>query len=270
MISNAIKSILFNTYILVERDLLYRRISDINKATEEIIVTCDHCQRFRSVLECHDCAAKFCNSCFVEIHRKVVVTEHNVVPYGQVKIFTKESLNKGFIPADAKPAGYLAEYLRVNKLTMTPNFWRKFELYSFPMRQSMPIMKSLKECFANLYEIYFTSNAIEAADALSNWEKPLKFTSSEDKKSVEEKKKESLGDKLEGAIDFSYEQALKKFTDRQEFNTEEKLLMNEIAFLVFRNKSRAATFGIFYGKLKILQVSTNEISSFKNFLGQEI
>jgi len=123
------------------------------------------------------------------------------------------------------------------------------------------MMPELEKTFDQLYKIYISSNDIKTRDELKGWEKSFKFknfrrqhtmTPVEEKPILIKVRDEEM-QHLEGTLDLSQQEPIRNFAQADKFNTEEKLFMNEIAFLVFKRKGIRATFRDFLERIKILQ-----------------
>ncbi len=271
-LNHAIKSLIYNTYTVLEKELITRRIADINRLTTRIIVMCNLCQKTKSVYNCKTCKEQICEKCYKEVHNKVNISKHDVV---KLEEQAQENNVTTPWPEKIEPLGYL---LAKNNNSSEVGYWRKFEYFNFPITKSANHFHTMKVAFNILYSMYITNNGITKDNEVENVEKALKYT-----KGGKQGKEEGSATKgmakylvardsnvvqvakeLEGDLDLSYEQSLEQFIGLGMFNIEEKFFMNRVAFLNFKRRGAKATFDEFVKKLKILEVKI--FFSKENFL----
>jgi len=260
-LNQAIKSLIYNTYTILEKELITRRIADVNKLTTKIIVMCNYCQKTKSVYNCNTCNEQFCEKCFKDVHNKVNIKQHDVVTLEQ---FALEKREKSPWPEKIESLGYL---LSKSSSSSEVGYWRKFEYFNFPITKSANHFQTMKVAFNMLYTLYITNNGITKDNEVESLEKALKFT----KKGEASPEKRPLitrdnnAKELEGDLDLSYEQTLEQFIGLGMFNVEEKFFMNRVAFLNFKRRGAKATFDEFIKKLKILEEGSFESKLFLAF-----
>ena len=245
----------------MEKELITRRIADINKLTEKLISICNHCQKAKSTLNCLTCQEQFCSHCYETIHNKVVLSAHDIVPFDESD--SKETQDSA--PNSETNTGLIANILedKSEEKRVSWGPWRKFETFNFPLIKSSPSFYTLKVAYNVLFKFYITDNGITKNNQIENIEKPLKFLSYNNTQHVAsglslyaanqtaqtENEKE-----LNGVLDLTYENDVNQILNLEAFNVEDKILINRVIFLTLKRRGAKATFEDFSKKLKILEV----------------
>lgn len=272
-----IKSLLFNAYTYVEKELMMKRLGHLGNLMQEIVIKCDACKKDKASLECLNCSERYCNNCLQQVHKKTVKTVHTII-----------SLNK---TADGAQAikGFVADVIPQIRDFPTSDVgsvkdivhWQKVESFSFPTMKVGDPYNNVEKAFKLLYRVYIEENGISADNVITNVELALKMKNkkaappSPGKKSGVtfknaeqpnqeaetaglEKKKEPLALKQQdlGEVDCAWMDEVRLFFDMTKFNLEEKLWMNRIAFMVFKKRGAKTTYNDFLRQLKILEVNS--------------
>ncbi|RZJ99339.1 MAG: hypothetical protein EOO43_26765 [Flavobacterium sp.] len=253
-LNQAIKTFIYNTYTILEKELITRRIADINRLTTKVIVMCNYCQKTKSVYNCKTCNEQICEKCFKDVHNKVNIKPHDIVKIEEIAALQgRENSSTTQWPEKIESLGYL---LSKNSDSNEVGYWRKFESFNFPITKSASHFQTVKVAFNMLYTLYITNNGINKDNEVESIQKALKFTGKREDGSPEKKPliARDNNKELEGELDLSYEQTLEQFIGLGTFNVEEKFFMNRVAFLNFKRRGAKATFDEFVKKLKILEV----------------
>jgi len=168
-------------------------------------------------------------------------------------------------------------------LAQKKTHWKKIEAFAFPTYQKGDAHLDLKKVFKLLCQIYVTDNGIAPDNTVTTPELALKFkrkgilSSTIPSTNVQSAQPDQgadadinslkfskgfdslLNKKSElGEIDFSGINEIRKFFEFSSFNTEEKLLINRVAFLIFKRRGAKTAFNDFYRQMKILEEGTSE------------
>lgn len=256
-----------------------KRLERLSGLITELVVKCDICKEDKSSLECIDCKEKYCVKCLKDVHDKTVIKPHKIINLcksnspDSTRILNDSTNGLVVNPQDDhknnkfKSLAQDANQKREN--------WRKIELFDFPTYQNSDSHFNLKKVFKVLHQIYVTDNGISPENTINNSEMALKFkkkdtfnpsnsqnpqpeqggASGPNSGKISKGLDALLSKPCEiGEVNFLWLNELKKFAELSMFNTEEKLLINRVAFLIFKRRGSKTTYNDFYRQIKILEV----------------
>lgn len=260
---------------------MMKRLGHLGKLMQEVVIKCDVCKKEKALLECLNCAERYCDKCMEDVHKKTVRTSHKII-----------HLNK---PGDMYKAmkGVVVDVIPQQRdYTTRDDFdgntqWQKVESFSFPTLRVGDPYNNVEKAYKLLYRIYIEENGISEENTITNVELALKMKSKKKTSSLKkpgnkfntegerktlsfymknqeeqpgdlnsgETKKDLLITKQHdlGEVDYEWLDEVKKFFELKKFNLEEKLWMNRIAFMIFKKRGAKTTYNDFYRQLKILE-----------------
>lgn len=265
----AIKLILYSTYTTLERELTIQRIADIAELNKDnLLIRCSICEIKQAIIECKKTQEYVCRNCYMTVQAKLNFIDDQVemLPSVMTQQFDKEltdELNKLKKKAAAAtvPPGSAEKYIQYP--------WKKFEFYSFPTNVKSEQNVQLSQAFALLYLIYITNNGISPGNEVVDVQKFLRLPK-RDEQATEEPVKSGLASPTKssktdkspaGKSVFTTELSrdvykyLNEFITLKGFNTEEKIFMNRVAFLMFKRSGANANKAEFVRIINNLQVT---------------
>jgi len=258
-----IKAILFNSFAHIEKELAFKRLELLSEQVDELALKCDGCKNEKAFLDCLDCREKYCQKCLKEIHNPTVRKSHQIISLIKPSYLNNKEKQLGIKSNNKNAQG-----------------WVKMECFAFPTFKQGDQYQNLEKAYRALYQIYIKNNGIAPDNKISDIEIALKSKAYIEnnkgksklffsKKNVQDKKEGNIAEKEGkdqtptplsiggedlGEIDGSLSEQIQLFLELSSFNTEEKILMNRIAFLVFKRRGAKAVYDDFYRQIKILQV----------------
>lgn len=159
-----------------------------------------------------------------------------------------------------------------------PQQWAKLQNFEFPTYVHGDSYINIERVYKILYKIYITENGVSEDNTISDIKAALRFKSShaaEPQKFGNKPTEQQPGQEGStagkspnkgidvlapaiheeiGEIDHTWFEAIKKFFGVSGFNTEEKMLINRVAFFTFKKRGAKANYNDFYRHMKTLQV----------------
>jgi hypothetical protein len=252
-INPVIKTLFWNTYTQIDRELLVLRMTDIAKNTFEVVIKCDICRKDKAIVECQTCNEKLCKKCYVGIHKKVSISNHNLFSLTQDKpIAKKESAGELIGNSTKETESSSTDTGKSNSALL----WRKFESFAFPTSKYSDFYDSIQKVFTILYRVYIDENKVTEDNTLQTEEEPpelnkLKLGKLTRQITLRQPKQEAVPINNIG----SNALAIKSFVELENYNLEEKFIMNRIAFANCKKRGAKFQYSDFYRQLKIVQVS---------------
>jgi len=249
-ISPSIKLLFWNTYNQIDRELLVLRMADVVKNTYEVVIKCDICRKEKAIVECHTCNEKYCKKCFLGIHNKVTLSAHNLFALTQDKPIAKKE-NLGDLAGSTKESDTSSD----NGKSESTQLWRKFETFAFPTSKYSDYHDTIQKAFTILYKIYVEENKVTEDNTLAAEEESalelnkVKLTRTVRQMTI--KPKEAPATSGIG----SNQLAINQFLELENYNIEEKMLMNRVAFLNCKKRGAKFQYADFYRHLKMIQVN---------------
>lgn len=266
----AVKSMLYTTFVVVERELILSRISniaDVNRGG--LVVKCTSCSKKKAIIQCKQSRELVCKECYFNVQAKLnFADEIDILPY----IGGTGEIDRDVLREVAKKRK--EKSLSPGKSTETFSKWKKFEYFSFPTNPNNQTFQELSRIFNTLYKLYITESGIDYDNQIVDTNKFLRIklpnspsinSPSIDDLPLVNLRSPSFGQLrspsekgvFKGEIDRNLTKIYTEFIENDTFNDEEKLLLNRIAFLVFKRSGANATFIDFLRLVKSLQVKIN-------------
>lgn len=270
-LKNAVKTVLYTTFVVIERELILSRISNIaGMYSNKIVVKCTSCSKQKAVIECKQSHELVCKECYFTVQSKLnYADEIDLLPY----IGGDEEIDDQVLKEVEK--NKKSREKSSNKTESPAMKWRKFEYFSFPTNQNSQTYQELNRIFKVLYSIYITESGIDRENKIVNSKKflrikvtddfsdetsesksPLPLITTDGSSSRRELWVRSPSEKsvFKGEIDRDIPKMIAKYTENRVFNDEEKLFLNRVGFLLFKRNGASTTFTDFLRVMKSLQV----------------
>ncbi|EGR27499.1 transmembrane protein 16k, putative [Ichthyophthirius multifiliis] len=218
-------SVLKNTFVNIERELLNIRLKQIIYMSKQPIVICKECSLNSAVLECLNCSNRcFCQECFDSFHNDIKENYHSV-----------NLVNIKYQNLDLQ--GYC---ILENNNEEIQSFiqWKKFEQFCLPTFEKSSFHSQLSDIFNLFQNEYIKNNGIEDPNQQININSIFKIQQKQGYKSEFFKQQN---------------EEVQKIIEMEEFNVEDKLFLNRIAFLTFK-RYEYANYQNFLSFCKHLQV----------------
>ncbi len=271
------KSLFFNAFTYIEKELSLKRLECFSSNIEELVIICQGCRKSRAILECIDCQEKHCAQCMRNIHDQITRKTHKIAYLVKAN---DNSMDHQIIPMTGTARKSITQIqTKDGKLAkeQPPQQWVKLQNFEFPTYVHGDSYVNIERIYKILHKIYITENGVSENNTISDIKAALKFKSSQTEtqkvgnKLVEQqpgqegstagKSPQKGYDVLApaiheeiGEIDHTWFEATKKFFGVSGFNTEEKMLINRVAFLTFKKRGAKANYNDFYRHMKTLQV----------------
>lgn len=142
---NFMSKLFKESFLLIERGILQRRMSKIYKCNKFLIINCVECSSDQAVVFCSDCDDHFCKLCSEEIHQSN-------------SYYKKHNQHQ----LDLNPLGLT--YPKSEEFEGT-TVWRKFEYFNFPLPETHDQFESLALHFEKLKHAYVDMNYINEFDS---------------------------------------------------------------------------------------------------------
>ncbi|KAL4481466.1 hypothetical protein ABPG74_007555 [Tetrahymena malaccensis] len=251
-----------STYIKIERELLIQRMKQIENLNVGTIMICNECGKKLSVFECIECDLTFCKSCFDDYHNFIQKNNHQIhllnIKHEDQQLYQKYNilhingensylLEENRLESQSRQtqmnSNINSSKINKNKQTLGDENWRKLEYFVLPTYEKSPQFSQLKEIFELFKSEYIDNNGIDGTNEQIDFTKVFKLKEKPDSK---------------GKFMLQESRAFRTILNMTEFNIEEKLFLNRIAFLVFKRYRQKVTFKNFYSLCKILQEGFSE------------
>jgi len=261
-LSQGIKSLFFNAFTWIEKELSFRRLECFSQQIDELVIICQGCRKARALLECIDCQEKHCYQCMKNIHDQTTRKTHKIAHLVKAN---DNSMDHQSLSVTAKK----------NKDLNTSQLWVKLQNFEFPTYVHGDSYINLERIYNILQKIYVAENGVSEDNTIPDIKAALKFKLKSHETKIEEKVfvnqqpgqedqssagKSPLKKELDvlataniGEIDHAWFDTTKKFFGLSSFNLEEKILINRVAFLTFKKRGAKATYQDFEKHMKTLQ-----------------
>lgn len=266
----AVKTMLHACFTAIERELLIERISDIAEINHSsLVVKCTHCTEKKAIIECKQTRELVCKKCYFTVQSKLNFADLDVsiLPFiagdGEIDPEIKREVERvRRVREQQESTGRTEKNLSF--------IWKKFEYFSFPTNNNTEQFSELQRIFKLLYSIYITESGIDPENRVTDANKFLKLRIQTSPVSLDPKQSfdnttagkrafsiRSPSDKsvFKGELDYGVHKIFTQFRNDPAFNSEEKLMLNRIAFLVFKRHGANTKFMDFFRLVKGLQVS---------------
>ena len=264
-LNKAIKTLFFNTYAYIEKEITLQRLSRIEELINVIVIKCGICQKRNALLECLYCEERYCSICLAEVHDKVTkkaVSKDEKVPENPHKIMylaKHTALVKQSTPDDQTSLEKSKDKLKVGrnrsqKKKRPELLWNKVETFNFPMNKNSDAYQNLLRVYDSLYRFYVDENGISTENTVTDVGLAMKLRLASEFPVGTSIRESNKAEPEARDLDYLWQEQLCRFCNLTHFNTEEKLLMNRIAFFIFKRRGAKTTFTDFYRYIKIIQV----------------
>ena len=292
VLNTTIKGIFYYTYTFIEKELGIKRLGQLAEYMHDIAIKCGTCRIKKAKLECIDCQERYCTKCLQDYHDLEFKVPHRVENLQHLNIQTQsticetlKSLKEVHNQKDQKGKKAKEAAVKEKMSTYTPTDWVKMEYFSFPVYKNSESYFLLEKVYKILYEIYIHENSISADNTIEDIEKALKFKAvpkghnlnspyfktpqddnDEDSPGPSKPMKGKVFERNRvtdmGITDCYGLDKLIDFIELSDFNNEEKILLNKIAFVVFKKRGAKAKFDDFFRQIKIIEVSIYTINTY--------
>ena len=249
----------------MEKELTLQRLSRIEELINVIVIKCGICQRRNALLECLYCEERYCSICLADVHNKVTKratskdlkvldNPHKIIYLAKHTNPVKQSTPDDQTPLDKGKELPKAVKNQVSKTKQRLLLWNKVETFNFPTYKNSDAYQNLVNVFDLLYRIYIDENGISADNTVTDVGLAMKLRLASEFPAGTPVQLKYRFEPEARDLDYLWRDQLCKFYNLNFFNTEEKLLINRIAFFIFKRRGAKTIFQDFYRYIKIIQV----------------